>query len=96
MALTVYNGNLIAGGNSTTAGGNVSAFWASWGPSCLLGDMNCDTAVDAADIDLFVAGLLDPPSIDECTRLVADMNSDSVNDAADIAAFVACVLAGGC
>jgi len=33
-ALTAYNGELIAGGNFTTAGGQVSAYWARWGCPC--------------------------------------------------------------
>jgi hypothetical protein len=56
--LTVYNGELIAGGNFTTAGGRVSAYWARWGPvnqppvACIAGGdqiieagSNCETSV---------------------------------------------------
>ncbi|MCH9057150.1 MAG: hypothetical protein IIB55_00825 [Planctomycetes bacterium] len=32
--LTEYNGELIAGGWFTTAGGQVSAYWARWGCPC--------------------------------------------------------------
>jgi hypothetical protein len=47
-ALTVYNSELVAGGRFTTAGGNVSAYWARWAcppsPPCY---PNCDASTGA-------------------------------------------------
>ncbi len=64
------------------------------------GDMNCDGAVNNADIDLFVLALIDPDAYGEqqpdCDVLSADVNLDGAIDNADIEAFVECLLAGGC
>jgi hypothetical protein len=54
----VVDGALIAECDFTTAGGNVSAYWARWGcaaPAPCSGDMNCDGHVTFTDIDPFVA-----------------------------------------
>ncbi|HNQ23299.1 MAG TPA: hypothetical protein PKK06_09420 [Phycisphaerae bacterium] len=53
LALTVYNGELIAGGYFTRAGEHVSWHWARWGCAgdC---DLNGDEDVDEDDFLLFV------------------------------------------
>jgi len=60
--LTVYNDDLVAGGEYfTTAGGNISVSWARWGPvPCSAGDVNCDGVVNGADARAFVTALIDP------------------------------------
>jgi hypothetical protein len=62
------------------------------------GDVNCDGAVDAFDIDPFVLALTDPAGYDaaqpDCTRHLADTNGDGRVDAFDIDPFVK-LLAGG-
>jgi hypothetical protein len=101
-ALTVYNGELIAGGPFTVAGGYASAHWARWGPACPRGDMICDQVVDEVDVPDFVAALLDPGSLTDCTRSLANVSGDVELDGAprvdggDIQPFVACVLGGSC
>jgi hypothetical protein len=64
------------------------------------GDVNCDGAVNAFDIDPFVLALT---SADEyaaafpaCHRTVADVNGDGVVNAFDIDPFVQCLTGGGC
>jgi len=53
-ALTVYNGELVAGGIFTTAGGEVSCYWARWGvPEVYEGDLNHDCGVNELDLRLF-------------------------------------------
>ncbi len=59
----------------------------------VLGDMNCDEAVDAFDIEAFVTGLVDPPAYHAaypgCFRKSAgDINQDGEFDAFDIEAFI--------
>ncbi|MEW6197799.1 MAG: hypothetical protein AB1601_03920 [Planctomycetota bacterium] len=56
-ALTVYNDELIAGGEFTTAGGLASAHWARWGCKVCPGDLNCDGVVRFDDINPFVLAL---------------------------------------
>jgi hypothetical protein len=53
-ALTVYNGELIAGGGFTTAGGQVSAYFARWVCTVCPADQNCDGQIDLRDINPFV------------------------------------------
>jgi len=54
-ALTVYNDELIAGGDFTTAGEHVSAYWACWGT--VPGDYDGDVDLyDFAGFDLCLAG----------------------------------------
>ena len=56
------------------------------------GDLNCDGAVDAFDIDPFVLALTDPSvyglSYPTCDYLLADLNLDGAIDAFDIDPFV--------
>ncbi len=90
-ALTVYNGELIARGYFASAGGQVSAFIARWGLP--RGDLNGDDAIDAADLELFVAVLLglDP---DECRATAADLDRSGTADGLDIQPFVNALLGG--
>ncbi len=57
-ALTVYNGELIAGGYLPTAGGQASAYWARWGipddcGACCLGGEICELETES---DCLAAG----------------------------------------
>ncbi len=69
-------------------------------PPSLLGDLNCDGAVDNGDIDAFVLALLDAAAYaaqyPDCDRQSGDVNGDGAVDNADIDGFVACLLSGGC
>jgi hypothetical protein len=100
LALTVYNGEVIAGGGFTTASGEVSAFWARWGPACSKGNLNCDCAFSGADIDPFFLALGDPGEymrqFPECDIMMGDMNGDRVVNGADIELFFTCLGSGGC
>ena len=59
---------------------------------CELGDLNCDTVIDAFDIDPFVLALTDPAgyqlAFPDCDIMHADCNQDGVIDAFDIDPFV--------
>ncbi len=56
------------------------------------GDLNCDGAVDAADIEPFVEALVNPNGYSArypgCDARLADLNGDGVVDAFDIAPFI--------
>jgi hypothetical protein len=55
-ALTVYNGELIVAGDFTTAGGQVSFYWARWDPLTarfVAADFNEDCHVDNSDLQIF-------------------------------------------
>ena len=64
----------------------------------VLGDMNCDGAVDFFDIDAFVLALTDPAGYEaaypDCDLMLADINGDGDVDFFDIEPFVA-VITGG-
>ncbi len=67
----------------------------------VLGDLNCDGAVNAFDIDPFVLALVSSPSFDayyaaypDCDPLLADVNRDHAVNAFDIDPFVL-LLTGG-
>jgi hypothetical protein len=68
--------------------------WAT--PRAALGDMNCDGAIDTADIDGFVLALVDPAgyaaAFPDCDLTRADCNGDGSVDTADIDAFVAAII----
>ncbi len=57
------------------------------------GDLNCDGAIDAFDIEPFILALLDPAgyavAYPDCDRDLADINGDSAVDAFDVEPFVA-------
>jgi len=69
-------------------------------PDCggVVGDVNCDGAVNALDIDPFILALTDPDGYavtwPDCDILSADINGDGMANALDIDPFVA-LLAGG-
>lgn len=102
QALTPFNGELLVGGNFTTAGGEVSAYFARWGPDCPRGDMNCDQAIDLADVPLFVDALLIAPELSTCDAYLANANADvnldgtPVVNGLDAQAFVDCLVSGLC
>jgi hypothetical protein len=64
------------------------------------GDLNCDGAVNAFDIDPFVLALTNPASYAEqfpgCNLLNGDTNCDGLVNAFDIDPFVLCLTSGGC
>ena len=64
----------------------------------LPGDLNCDGAVDTADIDAFVLALVDPAeyaaAFPDCDIMAADLNGDGSVDTADIDGFVAAIIGG--
>lgn len=96
--MTAFGGELICGGYFTTAGENISAFWARWGPGCARGDMNCDGVLGAADVQLFASAMIEPASQSDCksflANLVADVESDGRPriDADDLQPFVLAML----
>lgn len=68
-----------------------------------LGDLNCDSLVNTADIPHFVQALLDPTGYDAdhdgdpypaCSRSLADLNEDAGADGLDIQLFVDLLLQG--
>ena len=66
--------------------------------SMWVGDLNCDCAVNAFDIDPFVLALTSGPTYDayyaaypDCNHMLADMNADGVVNAFDIDPFVDCL-----
>jgi hypothetical protein len=67
-------------------------------PDIMLGDVNCDGAVNAFDIDAFVLALTDPAgyaiAYPACDINLADVNGDGVVNAFDIDPFVE-LLTGG-
>jgi hypothetical protein len=103
LALAVYNGELIAGGGFTitTAGGQVSAYWARWGCADggppALGDLNCDGTYGQGsfgDINPFVLYLSNfaawEAEFPGCNPLNGDINGDGLYpDFGDINPFVA-------
>jgi hypothetical protein len=78
----------------------VGGFWAATlgGPTFQSGDLNCDGAVDAFDIDPFVLALTSPEAyalaFPDCDVQLADINDDTKVDAFDIDPFVK-LLTGG-
>jgi 6-phosphogluconolactonase len=70
---------------------------AVWAPPQLLGDLNCDGLVTAADIDPFVLVLTNPDAYEaqypDCDLLLADINGDGSVSAADIDGFVLLLVA---
>ena len=66
----------------------------------VLGDLNCDGAVNNFDIDPFVIALTDPGAYGEqfpsCRIENADVNADGSVNNFDIDPFVECLVAGGC
>ncbi|MCG8408079.1 MAG: endonuclease/exonuclease/phosphatase family protein [Phycisphaerales bacterium] len=60
----------------------------------LLGDLSMNGCVDAPDIPLFVALLLDPDGATVQDREIADMNADTDNDGLDLQLFVNALVAG--
>jgi hypothetical protein len=69
-------------------------------PYIILGDLNCDCAVNVFDIDPFVLALTDPAgyaaAFPDCDRMLADVNCDGYVNAFDIDPFVQCLTAGDC
>ncbi|GMU35308.1 MAG: hypothetical protein HS101_09585 [Planctomycetia bacterium] len=72
----------------------------SLGPQGLLGDLNCDGAVNTFDIDPFALALIDPAgyaaAYPNCDRLLADCGQDGNINGLDTDSFVICITNGGC
>jgi len=66
----------------------------------VLGDLNCDGAVDQQDVGPFVLAVIDPDAyaagFPSCDASRANVNGDGASDGLDIAQFVTCLLLGGC
>jgi hypothetical protein len=64
------------------------------------GDLNCDGAINGADIDPFFLALGDPPAyaaqFPDCEILLGDMNGDGATNGADIDPFFECLGGGNC
>jgi hypothetical protein len=93
-ALTVYNEELIAGGDFTTAGSVACNKIARWGCPYVVGDLNCDGAVNFGDINPFVLYLSNfsgwQATYLDCRPEVGDINGDGIYPSfGDINPFVA-------
>jgi hypothetical protein len=70
-----------------------------WEPP-ILGDLNCDGALNGADIDPFFLALGDPllyaATFPECDIMNGDVNRDGAVNGADIDVFFECLGAGAC
>lgn len=92
-ALTVYNGELIAGGGFTTAGGYPCAFVARWaaptGACCLLaGACQVLSPTECAAFAGTYHGNWTACDPNPCPPCVGDLNCDGVVDCGDINPFV--------
>ena len=90
-------GDAMTGGDFELIGG----FWYAI-PEFVLGDTNCDGAVNGFDIDPFVLLMLEPyphnlyyAAHPDCNYLAGDLNCDGIVDGFDIDYFVACLMTGG-
>jgi 6-phosphogluconolactonase (cycloisomerase 2 family) len=92
------DGSFTPLGGVVPTGGISPRSLALWKPPFGVGDLNCDGAVDTADIDGFVLALVDPAAyaaaFPACNYLLADCNGDGAVDTADIDAFVALIVGG--
>ncbi len=90
------NGSFTMNGTIVDTQGVSPSRIAIWAP-VVLGDMNCDGALDAADIEPFFLAIGDPSAYQaaypDCNILNGDITGDGTLDAADIEAFFA-LLAG--
>ena len=72
--------------------GRASAYWARWGCPYDAGDLNCDGAVNAFDIEPFLLALFDPEGYliqyPDCDINLADINGDGAVNAFDIEPFL--------
>lgn len=57
-------------------------------PSCVLGDMNCDTGLAFDDTSAFVQALLNPGAFVTCNIDNADINQDGIVNGLDIQPFI--------
>ncbi len=87
------DGSFTQNGDIYSTAGIAPRGLAAWSPAGVLyGDLNCDGALDAFDIDPFILALTDPDMYAElypsCDILAADVNQDGVINAFDIDPFV--------
>jgi len=88
-------GAAMSGGSFALTGG----FWVVALPQpALPGDLNCDAAVNAADIPAFVLALLDPEDYEatypECDIALADLNGDAAINGDDVQLLINLVIRG--
>jgi hypothetical protein len=99
IATMIFEGDLVVGGSFSTAGGEVSAFWARWRSisCCGSADFNCDGDIGTdADIGAFFACLSGTCPLPPCTS-TADFNGDGdIGTDADIEAFFRVLGGGAC
>jgi hypothetical protein len=85
---------VMSGGTFTLTGG----FWAAAIP--IVGDLNCDGAVDFDDISPFVTALVSQSTYETrypaCRWLNGDIDGDGDVNFDDINPFVKCLVGGGC
>ncbi len=62
----------------------------------LPGDMNCDGAINSADVPDFVQALVNPGEFGGCDVSRADINADGVIDGRDAQPFVEALLVPAC
>ena len=90
--LADFQNELVVAGSFLRAGGQTSAYLARWGCPFEAGDVNCDGAIDAMDIEPFLLALFDPDgyarSYPDCDIDLADVNGDGILNAFDIEPFL--------
>ena len=86
LALTEYSSELIAGGEFITAGGQMSAYWARWGPDVPLGDLDGDCTVGILDLLQLLAAW--GPCAD-CENCQADLDGDCTVGILDLLTLLA-------
>lgn len=91
-----YGPALYVGGGFSRLKNTISRALARWGPSIVMGDMNCDGSVDLADVDPFLIALLDIKAYrdqhPDCGWRRADVNDDGSLDATDVEPFIELLL----
>ena len=86
-ASTVYNGELIVGGNFSTAGGGVSAYWARWGNTHPEGDFSDNGRVDFEDFAILASYWAENTCGQPDWCHGADMDKNQIVDEQDLADF---------
>ncbi len=101
LPVTRTDSGMVIGGWEDNRSGNIDVYLQNINPNGsvgALGDLNCDTLVNAFDIDPFVLALTDPAgyaaAYPDCDIRLADLNDDGAVNAFDIDPFVA-LLTGG-
>lgn len=90
-AVASFRGELFAGGYFTTAGSNISAYWARWSSHCR-GDINRDGEVGLEDLSTLLAHFGEP---DGAEFADGDLNGDSAVDLTDLVTLLSSFGASG-